>query len=190
MRPLLSINRTNMILAVLMTSIDMNAQDSKDYSKSYPWRLIRCRTSSHNYFTHAVVWYKPCIYADVIQSYVSHLQRHFPNHLVIVVFVGYCAKLSIKVVEKSTRTSKAISADIDSSPQINTSTTQAEYLGNGAIKPSLSSLLRQSWMLLAFLPVKQKTMLIMLSSAQLLSTANSWCLQNTDVRSHRLSQSY
>lgn len=92
------------------------------------------------HFLHTVVWNTPCTYADVIQSYVSYVERHYPNRLVIVVFDGYGAQLSTKVVEQSRRASKVTSAAIAVSPQINTSTTQAEFLGNGANKTSLIKL--------------------------------------------------
>jgi hypothetical protein len=85
------------------------------------------------HFLHAIVWNTTCTYSGVIQ-------RHYPNRLVIVVFDGYGAQLSTKVVEQSRRASKVSSAAIAVSPQINTSTTQAEFLGNGANKTSLIKL--------------------------------------------------
>jgi hypothetical protein len=90
---------------------------------------------------HAVVWKTPCTYAEVIESYVQYVQKHYSNRLVIVIFDGYGAQLSTKSVEQSRRSSKATSATIAVSPQINTSTTQAEFLGNGANKTSLIKLL-------------------------------------------------
>ena len=95
------------------------------------------------YFLHAVVWKTPCTYGDVIKNYVSYVQRHYPNHPVIIVFDGYGAQLSTKVVEQSRRASKVTSAVIAVSPQINTSTTQAEFLGNGANKTSLIKLVSE-----------------------------------------------
>lgn len=92
------------------------------------------------HFLHAVVWNTPCTYSHVIQSYVSYVQRHYPNRLVIVVFDGYGTQRSTKVVEQSRRASKVTSAAIAVSPQINTSTTQGEFLGNGANKTSLIKL--------------------------------------------------
>jgi len=74
---------------------------------------------------------------------VSYVQRHYPNHLIIVVFDGYGAQLSTKDVEQSMRASKVTYAAIAVAPPINTSTTQAEFLGNGANKASLIKLVSE-----------------------------------------------
>jgi hypothetical protein len=58
-----------------------------------------------------------------------------------VVFDGYDVQLSSKVVEQSRRASKISYAAIAVSPQINTSTKQAVFLGNAKNKSSLIKLL-------------------------------------------------
>ncbi len=90
---------------------------------------------------HMVVW-NTRSYADVIQGYVSYmyLQRHYPNRLVVVAFDGYGAQPSTKAVEQSGRASKVTSATIAVSPQINTSTRQEKFLGNGTNKALLIKL--------------------------------------------------
>ena len=95
---------------------------------------------------YAVVWNAPCLYADVIQGYVLHIKKHFPNRFAVVVFDGYgYQKLSTKVIEQSRRSSKVTSADISVSPSKNTSTTQEEFLGNGHNKTSLITLVPEEF---------------------------------------------
>ncbi len=120
---------------------------------------------------HTVVWNTPCSYADVIQGYVCYLQRHYSNRLVAVVFDGYGSHVSTKVVEQYRRASKVTSADIVVSPQINTSTRQEEFLGNGTNKTSLIKLVSAELNSVGILTRQAEADADTLSSAQHLSSA-------------------
>ena len=103
---------------------------------------------------HVVVWPTPLNYRDDIALYMQYVITHYGRGRIVVVFDGYGETLTTKSVEHSKRASLKMSAEIMLKLDINTTTSQQEFLNNPRNKTSLIKKLTNA-LLLKHVEVRQ-----------------------------------
>ena len=91
---------------------------------------------------HSVVWPCPATYAEICQTYVSHVLTHY-GLTATVVFDGYADFSSTKSEEQKRRAAKRKSADISVAGHIRATVCQADFLGNSHNKKGLINIVRE-----------------------------------------------
>jgi len=101
----------------------------------------------------SVVWPKSSTCADVVQSYISYIVKHYGAKSTVV-FDGYGNATSTKVAEQRRRAQRCTYSDIIFDENMPTTTTQAAFLAHSKNKMRLIQALREK-MLMTGIRVKQ-----------------------------------